>query len=180
MWNNFLNKIQSKPYETRVKILWITTTIAAICLVAVWAVNLKAQIKNFSPKPEGQNQTIESAPRYASVDRAEITNNEVKIFFKINNNTTNILNVSKKDYVRLEIDGKIYTPIRVTNRQGNDFVAKVLSHTEEFGILIFENIQGNSGKLTFDQLSFEGETTIFRESFEINLDKLNQTKEIRS
>ena len=64
-------------------------------------------------------------------------------------------------------------PQQLTDRQGSAFVKKVLSRTQNFGILTFSAINSEEGTLTFDQMFFEkNPQQFFKQILDLEFDKL--------
>ena len=69
----------------------------------------------------------------------------------------------------------------MTDRQGQLFVEKVLSNTQNFGILVFDNLEAESATLTFNQMFFEqNPTQILSQKFELDFKKLQQDSNLRN
>lgn len=181
---SFLTKLQHKPEAVRVRILWAVVLVVAAILMILWSVNLKSQFAdingdNLFTLPEEESDTLEQ--KFISVENAEHTDTGLKIFFKIKNPTKNILNFSKADDITLIIDNEKNAAMKLTDRQNQAFVQKILSDTENFGILFFPKTEARTGKLEFDNLFFENAPeTIFKEILDLNFDKLNNQEELRN
>jgi hypothetical protein len=177
---DIIRKIQDKPYETRVRILWATVGIAGIVLVAIFVFNTKNSLKDVDGKEliniDVPSTTAMTQTPYASVERVERTEKVLKIYFNFNNPTDDILNVSKLSDISLSFDNSKLNPKNITDRQGQAFVQKILSHTQNFGILVFDPINSGQVTLTFDQMSLEkNPNNIFRQELNLNLDELTET-----
>ncbi len=180
-----MQKLQKKPYETRLKILWVAVLASAVILVVLWIFNLKNTFKNIDT-----DSLIKTDPRVASletdiplltVERVEKTTGNFKIYFNLHNQTNDILNVPDLSQIKLDINGQTFNPKQITNRQGQKFIQKVLSGTQAFGILVFNQIEGEEATLTFDQMFFEktpGE--IFKQELKLELNKLNTDGKLRN
>ena len=48
-----LEEIRKKPYETKIKILWVAVSIIAVIIIALWIVTV-----NFRSKPENQSPPL--------------------------------------------------------------------------------------------------------------------------
>ncbi|MBI4363488.1 MAG: hypothetical protein HY545_01415 [Candidatus Doudnabacteria bacterium] len=178
----FLTQIQNKPYETRVKILWLTTLIAGVLLAGIWLMELKSTI--IAPSRQEQqteNNNTQIAQKYISVERTEVSGETTKLFFSVNNDTGDILNFSTINDVHLNFDQSGIKPAKLLTRQDKPFVAKILSHTQEFGILVFTGSLSDIGELTFDQLFFESHPeNIFKETISLDFDELMKAQELRN
>lgn len=182
---DFIKNLQDKPYETRVRILWGTVIVLGIILFFAWIFGLKSSLGNIKGSSliqldTGSNAVVETNVKFASVEYAEQTNNILKIYFNFNNPTDDILNVSKLDDIVLTVDGKQTRPSKITDRQGNAYVQKILSHTQNFGILTFPTIKTTKATLSFDQMSLEkSPADIFVQNLELNFKQLNKPSNIR-
>ena len=175
-----LTRLQNKPYETRVKILWSATLIAGILLVGIWLTELKSTVLS----PVRQDESVSSsnsAIKYISIERTEIDGESTKLFFSVNNGTDDILNFATINDIRLDQDQSGIKPIKLLTRQDKPFVTKILSHTQQFGVLVFGGKLSDGGDLTFDQLFFEKHPeNIFKETIQIDFDQLMKTQELRN
>ncbi|MEJ0021651.1 MAG: hypothetical protein WDN47_03645 [Candidatus Doudnabacteria bacterium] len=182
---DFLTKLQKQPYNTRVKILWGSVVVAAIILFGLWVLTLRSSIKHLdtsdllkSPSTAGANST---KVNYAAVERVDTGSGNLKIFFNFNNTTDDILNVSSLSNISLTANGASIAPSQMTDRQGKPFVQKILSHTQNFGILVFPKIDGASAQLTFDQMFFEGSPDqILSQKLDLDLKKLGKPNNLRN
>ncbi|MDP4000974.1 MAG: hypothetical protein Q8P83_01935 [bacterium] len=190
--HDFIRRLQDKPYNVRVRILWTTTIIVAIVLIVIWLSTVKNEITNIdnngfanlneiTDTDEPSGQTITEQNTYIAVERTELNETGAfQIFFKVNNSTQDILNFSPLEQIKLEINGASLTPLQINDRQDNPFVQKILSNTENFGTLVFSQLEVNTGRLIFDELYFEqNPNKIFRESLDLDFKKLNKTQELR-
>ncbi|MBI2607324.1 MAG: hypothetical protein HYW51_00685 [Candidatus Doudnabacteria bacterium] len=190
--NSFIRNLQNKPYGARIRILWTTTIIIGIVLVAVWLATLKNNISNLggenilgdNPLPDNNflaDQGNQAQNNYITAERTGLTPaGASEIFFKVNNPTQDILNFSPLDQIELKVGQTILTPLKLTNRQGQTFVKKILSNTENFGTLTFQQIEADNGTLIFDNLFFEqAPTNIFKETLELDFKNLSKTQELR-
>ena len=184
---DFIKKLQEKPYEVKVRILWGTVIGAAIILVVILVFNIKSTLQNVDGKklidlntPSSQT-TKDTEIQYASVERVERTEKVLKIYFNLNNSTDDILNVSKVSDITLTFDGNESKPQSMADRQGSPFVQKILSHTQNFGVLTFAPINANLATLTLDQMYLEkNPSSIFQQKLELDLDKLTETTKVRN
>jgi hypothetical protein len=189
-FDDFIRNLQKKPYAVRLRILWSTTIIVAVVLLAVWV----ATIKNGADSLAGQDlftitQESDQAEEaraeesdHISVERVETTKaGAFQIFFKIKNSSNDILNFSPLEKITLEINKTNLKPLEILDRQGNPFVRKILSNTENFGTLIFTGVEGKSGTLSFEGLFLEQKPqTLFREILNLDFEELNQIQELRN
>lgn len=186
-FQNFINRIQEKPYETRVKIMWWSVIILAIILVLLWAFNIKSTINNssFSETSSGSKTESTSAPAketYVSVERAEISGETLNIYFNINNTSNDILNAPKLSNISLTAKDTEYDAYQLTDRQGRPFVQKILSHNQNFGILAFPNVNTDSAELILDNMFFEmTPDQVFIQTIHLDLkDLLKKDSNLRS
>ncbi len=181
---DFIERLQNKPYEARVKILWGTVVIVAIVLVLVWALTIKSSVTGLSDGNllgNSTNQTIATRSEdVARVEYIERSSKEFKIYFNIKNSTNNILNFSPATAITLRIKDQDYHPTGIFDRQGNPYVRKVLSNSQEFGILVFGNIEGSEGTLIFDEMMYENSTSdYFKQELILDFDKLDNKSKLR-
>ncbi|OGE80099.1 MAG: hypothetical protein A2660_00525 [Candidatus Doudnabacteria bacterium RIFCSPHIGHO2_01_FULL_45_18] len=186
MIKKFLTKLQAKPYETRVKILWGTVIVIGILLIMFWVSDLKGTIKGIDTSnlvdlnPSDQNTVLTKTP-FAAVERVELSGTLMKIYFNFTNSSDDILNVSKLNDVSLNINDTSLTPQKMTDRQNAQFVQKVLSHSQSFGILTFEAAAAKTATLTFDQMFFEkAASDILQQKLELDLEQLTKSEKIRN
>ncbi|MBX4205091.1 MAG: hypothetical protein KW788_02810 [Candidatus Doudnabacteria bacterium] len=154
MLQDFITNLQNKPDHIKNRIFWSTSTIAAVFVVSVWFINFKHQVQNISGGSVlnlGSQTSNAAAPHYTKIDRTEIKNGKLLIFFTVINDTSDILNFSAASDIKLNGTA----PSQITDRQGLAFVKKVLSHTENQGTLSFDDTSAKSGSVTFDNLYFE-------------------------
>lgn len=181
---NFLSELQKKPYETRVKILWGTTAVAAIVIIVIWTFTLKDTVGNIGPislTPSGQINKNQSEISVITIERAERINNNLRIYFNINNATDDILTFSKLEDVELELSSGKKQPISLLDRQGLPLVQKVLSHTQIFGTLIFDNTEETEATLKFNNMFFEkAPDNTLMQTLPLNLQTLIQNSEVRN
>jgi hypothetical protein len=184
---DFLTKLQNQPYETRIKILWGTVLAAGFILVIIWVLSLKSTISGIDGasliqlNPTTTSNTKQTEIAYASVERVESTAQFLKIYFNLNNPTDDILNTAKLQNITLTFTGNSIQPQSMTDRQGNPFVQKVLSHTQNFGILVFSASPVHQASLTFDQMFLEKNSTdVFQQKLELNLDELIKNSNVRN
>jgi hypothetical protein len=180
---NTVSKLQSLPYATRVKILWGTVLIVGIVMVLLIAQSIKSSVNNVDGsliKIDDTKATSTSPIDYASVERVESDDKFLKIYFNFNNTTNDILNVSKLADIKLVVKEGTLAPQKITDRQGNVYVQKILSHTQNFGILIFPATTSKNATLTFDQMYLEKDlTNSFQQKLELNLEELSKPTGVR-
>lgn len=180
---DFIKNLQNKPYETRVKILWGGVIVIGILLVFAWVFSLKSTISGLD-----KNSSANSAPaetptaktQYITIERAETSAGNLRIYFKIKNPSNDILNFSKLEDIKLVAGGRELSPVKLLDRQNKPFVQKILSKTENFGMLTFLSEMPDEGKLSFDQLFFENQPQlIFKETSDLDFSQLVKTEELR-
>ena len=183
---DFISDLQNKPYATRVKILWGTTIGFALILIIAWAVSLKTTIKNTSGQPlitppvQGDNANQTEANLLA-VERTETAGNILKIYFNFNNQTDDILNVSKLEDITLITASEQQKPSKMLDRQGQTFVRKILSHTQNFGVLVFDPVAENEATLTFNKMFLEkNPDQLLKQTVDLDFSKLNQDPTVRN
>lgn len=180
--SNFIKNIQNKPLKTRLRIIWLTTGVCAVALVAIFIYNLKSELNSIDGDPLviDKPENKESTSNYTTAERADFAEGSVQIFFKVNNNTDDILNFSKLEAIKLIADDKTIEPTKITDRQGKPFFAKILSHTEVFGIITFPIGNAESGTLTLDDMFFETRPeSIFQQEIDLDFEQLKKSQELR-
>lgn len=174
-----IKQLQHKPYQTRLRILWGSVAVAAIILISLWGYSIKHRFDNNSSQ---ENTTVLPTieQKYVKIERVETVPSGLKIFFTVNNQTTNILNFSGPNEIKLAIEGKTVNPSGVFDRQSKPFVQKILSKTENFGTLVFSGVQADVATLSFEDLYFEHQPEkIFMESHDLDLEELKTKQELR-
>ena len=183
-----ISTIQQLPINTRTRILWGVTAIVAVLLLALWLYSTTRQVQTIDPKQlnplsSGETagiQSINTESKYISVEWIEHEDKLLKVYFTVNNSTKNILNFSNRDYLGLTAKGTTYKASSIQDRQGNNFVVKVLSDTQLFGVATFPDTDAEQAKIKFDGLFFESlDQVIFSETFDLDLVKLEKEVEIR-
>ena len=182
--NNPLNKIQQQPYETRVKILWSVVALVAIGLLFLMINSIRNTIANADGtliQIEAAKYVPQSSVDYVAVESVEQNDKSVKIYFNLNNPGTDILNVPKLSNITFNYGSTVVHPQKLTDRQGNPFVQKVLSHTQNFGIMIFPSITGQKGSLVFDQMYLEqAPNDVFQQKLWLDLNQLSKVPKVRN
>ncbi|HYE22660.1 MAG TPA: hypothetical protein VD998_03675 [Verrucomicrobiae bacterium] len=181
-----LKALQEQPEDVRVKIMWTVTAIIGVAILAVWLVSTKNQIQNTDTSDLSfltgvlKNETT-TDNQYINAEWIERSNGKLKVYFKVNNPTNSILNFSKSIDVSLKIGDQTQVAEELKNRQESQFVQKILSNSTEYGVVVFTDIPGDRGEITFGQLFFENqEQTIFTQKADLNLKELNKPLELRS
>ncbi len=181
---NFLNNLQHRPYAVKVRILWTITVSAAVILIVVWGYSLRNQINKLDGEklislPNLQNQTVVES-KYVKIERVESSTEGLKIFFSVKNDTNDILNFSRAEEVELEANNSKLTPLRLLDRQNKQFVQKVLSKTENFGILIFTPVKTDRATITFKDLYFEkSPEQLLKEVIKLDIEELTKDQRLR-
>ncbi|OGE73962.1 MAG: hypothetical protein A3I07_04145 [Candidatus Doudnabacteria bacterium RIFCSPLOWO2_02_FULL_42_9] len=181
-----LDRLQKLPYNTRVKILWVASAIAAIGLIILFTQSIRNTVENSSGENlielNNSKTTLPNSPQeFAKVERVEQGENGLKVYFNLNNNTNDILNVSKISDISLVINDKIITAQQITDRQGKPFVQKILSKTQNFGILYFEPTNAKTAQLILSNMSLENDASnIFQQTLDLNLEELNNPANVRN
>lgn len=183
---DYIAELQKKPYATRVKILWGTVVVFAVLLLIIWSLSLKATIKNSSGQPlipqnSGNTDIDQTEVSFLSVERSEVAGNILKLYFNLNNQTDDILNVSKIADIELKTPAGIIKPTKITDRQGMTFVQKILSHTQNFGVLTFPATTETKASLTFNEMFLEkNPDQLLKQTVELDFSKLNQDSQVRN
>ncbi len=160
-----------------------------VILIVVWVLNLKSTFNSVDPKSligtssgaTTTNNSVLTKVSYAQVERIEQTSLTFKIYFNVNNTTDDILNFSTLTDITLQVDGQTYAPKQLLDRQGTPFAQKILSHTQDFGILVFGPIAGDRGTLTLDNMSFEtANNSTFKQELNLNFSDLKNSLKLRN
>ena len=161
--------------------------ICGIIIIVIWILNLKNTLKSTDGK---SILTTQDSSKVASaetdldllgVESVQRSGSQVKIYFNINNQTDDILNVPSLDNITFRDNNNSAHPQQLTDRQGSAFVKKVLTHTQNFGILTFTTINDEKGTLTFDQMFFEkNPEQIFKQILDLEFDKLKNNAQPRT
>lgn len=181
---DLINDLQNKPYNTRVKILWGTIIVVAIILFILWILGLKSTIGDLNKADLTRSDTakVASATQVSvgAVERIESGSN-LKIYFNFTNPTDDILNISRIEDISLTVRGKSVAPTGLTDRQGKPFVQKILSHTQNFGILVFPKTDLDLGQLIFNQIFFEqSPDQMLSQEIDLDLKKLEKSNKLRN
>ncbi len=175
-------KNQSLPYGTRVKMFWAIFILVAVGLTYLIIQSIKSTIINAGGNlTKIENTKSEQSPiDFASVERVEISDTGLKIYFNFYNPTSDILNISKLADIRLRTGNITMNAQKVTDRQGKTFVQKVLSRTQNFGIVYFPNPETSEADLIFDDMSLERNfTSLFQQTIKLKFDELNKPSNVR-
>lgn len=182
-WQKFIANLQNKPYESRVKILWSTVVAIGILLFIIWVMSLKSTINgSIGGTNESTSQDLKVANEISlgEVEWVESTANNLKIYFNFNNSTSDILNFSKPSEITLTLNGNQLHPSKILNRQGQPFVQKILSHTQQFGILVFPAVKDNTAVLEFSQMTFDQKSDqALSQKINLDLKALNNKDNLR-
>ena len=180
---DYVKNLQNKPIEVRNRILWVSAAVAAVVVFSIWITTFKKEVGSLSIASINTTTTSTqaSAPHYLSIDAKDVVGGKLLIYFSIRNDTDDILNFSKLSDITLSVNGKTYNSSRVTDSSNNTFIVKALSHSQNFGILTFDNTEAGTAEITFDNLYFEqNPTTLFKETIPIDLNKLTTPANLRN
>ncbi|MBX4186786.1 MAG: hypothetical protein KW802_00820 [Candidatus Doudnabacteria bacterium] len=184
---DFLTKLQEQPYETRIRILWGTVICTGIVLLVLFVFSIKSTLNGVDGKKlidlsiASDKQQAQTEIAYASVERVERSNQNLKIYFNFNNPTDDILTIPQLADITLVAEDQTLNPQTITDRQGNVFVQKILSHTQNFGILVFPATTAATGTLNFSQMYLEkNSSNFFQQKLELNLKDLAQPTKVRN
>jgi len=175
--------LQRKSYRTRLNILWGTVAVLAVILMAVWVTTIQSEIINMNTSGSKDNAPKQEQPNSSFIKVERIESNDAgafKIYFNINNPTNDIINFSTADNIKLLVNDAKLTPLRILDRQKKTFVSRILSHTQNFGILYFNPTSADFGTLTFSDLFFEKKPdSLFKEEFNLDFQALNKPEQLR-
>src|SRR6185436_4150448 len=148
---SWIEKLQAKPYATRLRILWGTVIVVGIVLIVAFVYNIKNTVTGIDAKDiihvDQENSTPGSETNFVTIERVEQTEKVLMIYFNFNNTTNDILNISGLSDITLTSGTTQSHPTKLTDRQGDTFVQKVLSHTQNFGILTFPEVSNQKAVL---------------------------------
>jgi len=183
----FLKNLQDKPYETRVRYMWGSVGIIAVILLVIWTINIKSSVSNVKVSdltkiPETKSTSSpQGNENYITIEHAEMTKDVLKLYFNFNNTTADILNIPDSSNITLAADGKSLNPTQITDRQGQPFVSKILSHKQNFGILVFPEVDSDTAELTFDQMVFDTQPgQFFMQKIKLDLKQLEKQTNVRN
>ncbi|MBX4191259.1 MAG: hypothetical protein KW804_00470 [Candidatus Doudnabacteria bacterium] len=181
-----ITRLQNKPYQAKLRILWGIVFVSAVILIIIFGFNIKHTLsgvntkKLLESKNSASNTALTTTP-YAFVERVERTEGSLKVFFNFNNTTDDILSISKPEDITLTLETTRITPKSITDRQGKPFVQKILSHTQNFGVLNFDQVNVENAELSFDMMSFEkNPSNNFKQTIKLDLVKLSQPIKVRN
>lgn len=178
---NFIHYLQNKPYRTRTQILWGVTAVVGLIVLSIWINNLKSNIRSLSGANLISLDTIPvSNPHYLNIQQYEIRDGKLFLYFSFQNDTDDILNFPKPADISLQTGEQTIQPVNILNRQNQPFIAKALSHTQNFGVLVFE-IEASSGQVVFNNLFFERDPQkLFKEILDFDLKQLTKPQDVRN
>jgi len=183
--NKFLNSLQNKPYETRIKILWGTTIVIGVLIIVVWATTIKGTFKNNGPitiaPVVNQSRGNQTEIGLIKIERAEKTGESLKIYFNLYNDTDDILTFSKAENIILKTNDSSVPATSALDRQGLPLVQKILSRTQIFGTLLFNTATDPNPELSFNGMFFEKEPDLtLKQTFQLDIPSLEKTTEVRN
>ena len=186
---SLLNKIQSKPYETRVKLFWTGLIIAILALGVIWGTvaftdkpqeqsqkGIISQFKEwFAKARESAEDTIlensEKEP-ITIISATKTAAGQVLILFLVNNDTDNILTLLNTDELtapKIISNATSTVPISVATSDGQPFPGKILSRTSLAGSMLIEDPTTTSFTLEFSNLYYEPDKVKFNQSIPITI-----------
>jgi hypothetical protein len=179
---SFLERLRGLSHPAKSRILVGAVIVSALAFGSLWVNETRKNLVGMDNSTPLLNEgSVLSANNYITVESYEDRGGKRYVYFKVQNNTPEILNFSKKESIKFEIGKQSSTPESVTDRQQSSFVTKVLSNTTIYGTLVFNGTDGTKGKITFDEMFFENQpNNIFRETLEVDLNKLKPVEELRS
>lgn len=174
---NFLEYLQNLHPASKIKILVVAGAVAALGMSSIWLSNLQSQFGD-EVVPTG---SVLSATNRVQIESTEVRDGKRYIYFKIENETQDILNFAATDKITLFVNEQETKPETVTDRQNVPFVKKILSNTTQFGTLVFPEFNDDKTLLILDGMYFEtNPEQIFKETIEIDFDTLKTVEELRS
>jgi hypothetical protein len=178
---SFLDRLQGLSHSAKIRVILAVAVVSIAGLGAIWAKDATSIFSSIDPESIIPNGSVLSATNYVTLEAFEESDGKHYLHFRVQNNTSDILNFPKSDLISLQINGRTVHPEKVTDRQQMPFVSKVLSNSTVYGILEFGKLDGNGGILEFDEMFFESQpSNVFRESVEVDLSDLPPVEELRS
>ncbi len=184
MLNKIVSYLQTRSYQTKGRILAAAIAVTMIGLGTVWINNLKHKFAdistpdlNLSSLQPGQ---VLGASNFITLEATEVREGKRYIYFKVENNTDEILNFPSKDKISLKVGNQTLEPEAVQTRQQQPFVVKVLNKTTNFGVMVFPEFKEDKGELTIRELNLEQKNEFSQQTIKIDFDKLNPLEELRS
>lgn len=180
-----ISNLQKKPYQTRLRILWTTVAVVGLFLMVIWIATIRSEVAGLNLKNDilslTEKKQAEENSNFIKIERIESADTGAfKIFFSVNNPTDDILNFAAVENIKLTVNNTPISPLRILDRQKKSFVLKILSHTQNFGILYFNPPNDEAGQLTFSDLFFEKKPEqLFKENFDLVFQELNKPEELR-
>jgi len=184
---SIINKIQNKPYETRVKLFWIGLIIAVLLLGTVWGAvaladkpqeqpqnGIIAQFKewfaNARDRADDMASTHSEKEPITILEATETAAGQVLILFSVTNETDNILtllNTTESTAPKIVSNATSTEPISVATSDGQPFPGKILSHTTLAGSMLINKPATTSFTLEFSNLYYEPEKIKFNQSIPV-------------
>lgn len=180
-FSDFITNIQNRPYETRVKILWGCVVIIGVGLIALWVFDIKRQNNQLNTSDFLATFKQQESEHYFAAEWAEEKNDKLYIYFKVTNNSKDILNTATLENIVYKTSAGDKAPEKILDRQQQPFVKKVLSNTENYGTLIVPMTADKTAEVVFKNIFFESSPgQIFSETLKLDIEKLKQTNPVRS
>jgi len=177
---DWITRLQNKPAHIRQRLALGLTLAAGLIVGVVWLAQIGQISFSKSDLPQFPINDALNATNRTKVEWAETTDDKIFIYFKISNETSDILNFPPAETIRLAADGQAAQPESITDRQRQPFVKKILSQTTAYGLMTFPKITSGRGELTIDEMSFENSpTTFIKEVIRINLEELSKPESTR-
>jgi hypothetical protein len=181
--NDFIHYLQTRPDHTKRTIIVGVSALMIMGMGTLWAQSLQRQFAMQDQQAEGGEVagSILVSEHRIRIEGKEEKNGKTLIYFRLTNETSDIINFSSNGKITFQSGNEYVSPEKVTDRQGQEFVKKVLSKSTEYGVLVFPGLDEARGTLTFDGLYFEQDPTkVFMEQHRIDLDQLRPLQELRS
>jgi hypothetical protein len=182
---NLIEYLRSRSSQTKGRIFSITVLVAALGLGYFWVNGIKYNIGGFkdmgislNPSDEGQ---VLSAVNHVTIESTESREGKKYLYFKAENNTSDILNFPTKENITLTVNGEGISPDAVLDRQLQPFVLKVLSNTTDYGVMVFPDFDADEGDLSVDGMYFEQvPEKVFKQDIYLDFEELKPLEELRS
>jgi|GEM_PF-5288055 len=181
--NNILEYLRSRSHKTKSLMIAAGGAVAVLAMGSIWINSVQSQLGGLTEtEEEGEIAGIEvTTGNRISIESAQAKDGKTEFYFKVHNETPDIMVFSPNDQITLRLGDNEVNPEKVLDRQGGDFVKKVLSGSTAYGILVFPQQDSRIGSIYFDDIFFEqNKGTILKEVINVNLEDLGPAVKLRS
>lgn len=182
--NQINEYLQTRSDRTKNRIILFVVILAALGFGYLWINSLSGNFGDLSADsiiPKGDSGAEVSTQKFISLEAKENKDGKTYIYFKIENPTDDILNFSATDDIFIRTESRDIEAEKITNRQNQEFVRKVLSKTTNYGVITFPQLTPAESIIIFDIMFLEqNPNNIFKEELEFNIENLDEVGELRS